>query len=459
MFILVLSIFLTFRQICNMNKIIFLGCILFCCNWAFAQSEILLSGPMVGYSDYREVLIWVQTQKEADVKIGYYSEGSTEKFTKNVRAIEANDHIVKLFPHEVEYGTKYTYQLYINDQLVERPYPLTFQTQELWQWRKDPPDFSFAIGSCVYVNEKKDDRPSKPYGGGYEIFESIRAKNPDFMLWLGDNIYLREPDFLTERGIRHRNRSVRSLPEMQALLGSTHNYATWDDHDYGPNDSDRSYVNKKLTEKAFNDYWGNLNTNATGEGGITSHFLWNDVEVFLMDDRYFRDSNRSLDKDKKYLGDAQVDWLIQALTTSRAPFKIVCVGGQVVSSAAKYENMATYPGAQQRLFDRIAEERIEGVVFMSGDRHHTEISRMEREGAYPLIDITCSPLTSGTHKARDEGNTHQVKGKTFYDKNFGIVKVQGKRTDRVLTLSIYDTNGEKQWDYQIKASELRYARD
>ncbi len=439
-----------------MKRITLFTFILFLFFEAFAQKSILQAGPMVGYSGYREALIWVQTQTEADVKIGYFTKGETEKFTETIKATAANDHIVKLFPNEVEYGTEYTYKLYINDIYVERPYPLTFQTQELWQWRTDPPDFTFAIGSCTYVNETKDDRPSKPYGGKYEIFESIREQDPDFMLWLGDNIYLREPDFLTERGIRHRNRQVRALPEMQALLGSTHNYAIWDDHDYGPNDSDRSYVNKKLTEKAFNDYWGNLNTNATGEGGITSHFLWNDVEIFLLDDRYFRDSNRSLDKDKKYLGDAQVDWLIQALTTSRAPFKIVCIGGQVVSNAAVYENMATYPAAQQNLFDKIAAEKIEGVLFMSGDRHHTEISRMERPGAYPLIDITCSPLTSGTHRARDEKNTNQVEGKTFYDRNFGIVEVKGKRTDRVLTLTIFNTEGEEQWDYVIKASDLRY---
>ncbi len=425
---------------------------------AFAQNSLLQSGPMVGYSAYREALIWVQTTEEANVKIGYFAEGEVERFTTPQQATEDQDFIVKLFPSEVEYGKTYSYKLYINEVYVERPYPLEFHIQELWQWRKDPPDFSFAIGSCAYVNEPKDDRPNKPYGGQYEIFESIRSKDPDFMVWLGDNIYLREPDFLTERGIRHRNRYSRALPELQALLGSVHHYAIWDDHDYGPNDSDRSYVHKHYAEKAFNDYWGNLNTNATGEGGITSHFLWNDVEFFLLDDRYFRDSNRSRAKDKKYLGDAQVDWLIQALTTSRAPFKIVCIGGQVVSNAAVYENMATYPAAQQRLFDRIAEEKIEGVLFMSGDRHHTEISKMERQDAYPLIDITCSPLTSGTHRPRDEKNTRQVKDKTFYDRNFGIVKVKGKRTNRVLTLTIFNTEGEEQWTYEIKASELRYEK-
>ncbi len=426
-------------------------------NSLFAQADILQSGPMVGYSDYREVLIWVQTKAPAEVKIGYFAQGEKERFTKTVQTTEEGDHIAKLFPSEVSYGTTYTYKLYLNNQYVKRDYSLEFQTQPLWQFRTDPPEFTFAIGSCFFINEAKDDRP-QPYGGNYEILGNILEKDPDFMVWLGDNIYLRTPDFLTERGIRHRNRHTRSLPELQPLLGSVHHYATWDDHDYGPNDADRSYANKKLTEKAFNDYWGNLNTDVTGEGGITSHFLWNDVEFFMMDNRYHRAPNRSLDPNKDYLGDTQLDWLIDALTSSKASFKVVCVGGQTISDAAVYENVATYPEARKRLLDRIAAEKIEGVIFMSGDRHHTEISRMERPDAYPLIDITCSPLTAGTHKARDEGNTHQVKDKTYYQRNFGLVNVSGPRTDRTLLLTIFDSKGQKVWDYRIDAKELKYKK-
>jgi len=428
----------------------------FCSLLVSAQSELLQAGPMLGYSDFREVLVWVQTTEAADVKIEYFDEAGDSYFTETVRTNKEGDFIAKLFPHEVAYGKTYKYQLYLNDQPVPIDHKLEFQTQALWQWRTDPPQFKFAIGSCFYANEPKDDRPGTAYGGTYKIFNNILSQDPDFMVWLGDNIYLRTPDFLTDRGIRHRNRHARSTPELQALLGSVHHYAIWDDHDYGPNDADRSYANKQLTEEAFNDYWGNLNTNVVGNGGITSHFLWGDVEFFMMDNRYHRDPNRKLTPNKAYLGEAQLDWLIHALTSSRATFKIVCIGGQTISNAARYENYATYPEERELLLDRIAAEKIEGVVFMSGDRHHTEISKLDRPEAYPLIDITCSPLTSGTHSPRDEGNTHQVAGKTFYDRNFGIVEVKGPRDARELILTIYNNDGKRQWDYAIKASELTY---
>ncbi|WP_420574481.1 alkaline phosphatase D family protein [Kordia sp.] len=424
---------------------------------SIAQQNLLQSGPMVGYSDFREALIWVQTTAPANVKIGYFTEGETEKFTETVSTTTQGDLIAKLTPNEVDYGKTYTYKLYINDVYIPRDYKLEFQTQTLWQFRTDPPNFKIALGSCSFINEKKDDRP-KPYGGKYQIFNSILDKNPDLMLWVGDNMYLRTPDFMTNTGIRHRYRHTRATKELQALLGSVHHYATWDDHDFGPNDADRSYVNKKLTEQTFNDYWGNLNTNAAGNGGVMQHFAWNDVEFFMLDDRYHRAPNRDPNKDKAYLGKQQLDWLIDALTSSRATFKVIINGGQVISDVAKFENYATYPTEHAELLKRLNDSRIEGVIFISGDRHHTEISRLERKDAYPLIDITCSPLTAGTHSPRDEGNTRQVQGKTFYNRNFGIIDVSGKRRERTLLLTIYDSDGNKAFDYTIKAQDLRYPR-
>ena len=438
-----------------MKKILFLLCLSFFCNSSFAQKEFLQSGPMLGYSDYREALIWVQTNQTAKVKIAYWGADNKKKFTEEIATQKNDDFSVKLLADDVEFGNKYTYEVYINNQLLKFDYPLTFQILPLWQYRTDPPEINFALGSCVYVNETSNDRPGRPYGDKYEVFNSILAKKPDFMMWLGDNVYLREPDFGTRNGIFHRYRHTRSLKEMQPLLASVHNYAIWDDHDYGPNDSDASYVNKKISEEAFNKYWGNPNTNVVGNGGVTGMFQWGDIEFFLLDNRYHRSSNSQVTPNRAYLGKEQLDWLIQALTASRAPFKFVCLGGQVINSAEVFENYATYPEERDELLKRIQDEKIEGVIFFSGDRHHTEISKMEREGAYPLYDITCSSITSGSHKPDAEDNKYQVANTTYYDRNFGMMTISGKRLDRKLKLTIYDTKGVKIFDYSIQAKDLR----
>ena len=97
---------------------------------------------------------------------------------------------------------------------VERDYKMEFQAQELWKWRTNPPDVSFVIGSCSYVNEPQFDRPGEPYGSNFEIFNSINMKSPDFMLWLGDNTYLRESDWNSRTGFIKRYSHTRALSEL-----------------------------------------------------------------------------------------------------------------------------------------------------------------------------------------------------------------------------------------------------
>jgi alkaline phosphatase D len=231
-----------------MKKLLLISSLLFICNTAFfAQKSFLQSGPMVGYSEMREVQLWVQTNSAAIVHIEYWAqnvENSDTFVTNTVLTEKENVYTAKLLADEVLPDKFYNYQLVINGEIIEFDYDLKFQAQPLWQWRTDPPAFKFALGSCTYINETSFDRPGNGYGSGYEIFESITDKAPNMMLWLGDNMYLREADWNTRTGILHRYTHTRSTPEMQRLLASTHNYATWDDHDFGPNNSDRSFIHK-----------------------------------------------------------------------------------------------------------------------------------------------------------------------------------------------------------------------
>lgn len=415
------------------------------------------SGPMVGYSEMREALLWVQTKKEASVKFVYWDkEKPAVKYsTDEVRTSKADAFVAKLITDEVLPGKKYGYEVWIDKKKVTVSYPLEFQTQTLWQWRTDPPAFKFAVGSCAYVNEEAFDRPGTPYGSEYEIFTSIYQSKPDFMLWGGDNLYLREVDWNTRTGILKRYTHTRSLPEMQPLLGSIHNYAIWDDHDFGPNDADRGFVSKKQTLDAFKLFWGNLNYTFKDEG-VTGSFQWADCQFFLMDDRWWRTPNDRTTGNREYFGQKQVQWLVDALKFSNAPFKFVVVGGQVGNPAKIFENFANYEEERNQLFDLITKEKIPGVIFISGDRHWTSLCKVERPGAYPLYDLTVSALTSGPSKpVKEEADTPYVEGTTVTRHNYGLLEISGKRTDRVLKINILDKDGKELWTREIKASELK----
>jgi alkaline phosphatase D len=426
------------------------------CSNSYAQTDLLQSGPMVGYSEMREVMLWVQTKQAAKVKIKYKEKGTISPVfeTDELLTKKQNAFATHLLADEVLPGKTYEYELFINGKKQNFSYPLTFQSQTLWQHRTDPPNFKFAIGSCSYVSEERFDRPGKPYGEGYEIFTAIHKKQPNFMLWLGDNIYLREPDWGTRTGILHRYTHTRSLKELQPLLANTHHYAIWDDHDYGPNDSDKTFPYKKIAQEAFELFWANPNYNLTGQGGITGTFVWEDVQFFLLDNRYFRDPNSEKNVNKEMIGKVQIEWLRQSLLNSKSTFKFVVIGGQIVNPVDIYENHATYPAERENLLQMLEAINVSGIFILSGDRHHTELTKLERKGTYPLYDLTCSPLTAGLGKI-DANNYLRVEGTAVQEKNFGMLEVSGERKERVLSISICNAKGEVIWNKSISAKELK----
>ncbi len=427
------------------------------------NTTLLQSGPMVGYSSMREAMLWVQTKSEATVHFEFWEKGKpetkqkTEKYlTKKLEGFTAH-----ITAELLNVNTKYEYSLFINGKKIERPYPLEFQSQSLWQWRTEPPPIKFVFGSCLYVNDPPLDRKGEPYGSNFQIFDAIAKQKAQFMVWGGDNTYLREADYDSRAGMLYRYTHSRSLPELQPILGSMHHYATWDDHDFGPNDADRSFIYKDVSTEIFKYFWANPTYGVpTGNKGICSKFSWGDVEFYLLDDRYFKSPQDRNDTDKVMLGDEQIEWLADAISESRATFKFIVCGVQVINTAAMYENYATCPEERLKLITRIRANKAKGVMFLTGDRHHTSLSALqENNEVYPLYDLTCSSLTAGVFSPpADEKNTNLIPGSIVVDQNFALMEVTGLTKERVLKITIINHSGEVKWTREIAAKELKNSR-
>ena len=422
------------------------------------SQDLIQSGPMKGYTEMRESLIWVQMTEPSLVELVYWPDTMPENEMRSspVAAEKSKGYTVHLIADEVEPGTNYGYDIYANGVNQTEDRDLSFSTQALWQYRTDPPNFSIAIGSCAYVNEAAYDRPGKAYGRSYKIFETIEEQNPEMMLWLGDNIYLREADWFTQTGINKRYTHSRSIPELQNLLATANHYAIWDDHDYGPNDATRVFPKRDLTLEAFKNFWGNNGYGVNGLGGITSAFEFGDAHFFLLDNRWNRTDKNMATANEQMLGKDQIDWLIELLKYSKAPFKFVAVGSQILNTAKVYENYANYEEERAELLNRISAEKIEGVIFLTGDRHHSEMSEVEINGI-KMYDLTISPLTSGTHNPGDEPNKNRIDGSLFFENNFGILELSGAFRDRTLLIKMIDDSGKEVWNYSIHQSDFRTA--
>lgn len=419
-----------------------------------AVNPLLQSGPMLGYSDMRESMIWVQTTSEAEVYAIYTDLANPKliRHTNRVRTDKTGAFTARLLADTVEPGHRYSYKIYINKKAVNLPFPTEFRTPPIWRWRTDPPDFTMLTGSCAYINQPEYDRSGKPYGGDYKIFKSMAEQKADFMLWLGDNLYLREPDWNTWTGIIKRYTHTRSIPELQPLMASTQNYAIWDDHDYGPNDSNKSFFNKNQAFNAFQLFWGNP-TYGTGdlEGAITS-FQWSDADFFLLDNRWYRDPDEINKEGKTMLGEKQLEWLLDNLATSKATFKIVAMGGQFLSDVTVAETYSAngFEKEREQIINFIYQYNIKNVIFITGDVHFSELSVLKQEGKPTIFDCTFSALTSGSNTSGASWkNSFRVPGTVVMENNYGMIKFTGTAKARKLIVSCFSTDNRKLWEQVI----------
>jgi len=446
---------------------VFFGLLIFLDSQAQERPDPLISGPMLGYVEHREVMLWIEVDSTVNkAQIAYWQSKTNQPDTQYVTQTGLfeqpfNPLLFRLSGLKMD--TLYGYRVVLNGKTIPEK-TFYFCTKKLWQWRTEPPDISFLFGSCVFINEEKYDRPGDPYGGKYKIFQSMAKKESRFMLWGGDNTYLREVDWHTESGMRYRYSHTRKTLEMQKLLASMAHYAIWDDHDYGPNNHNRSFYQKDKSLEVFKAYWANKPYGQTDHKGSYTKFRWSDAAFFLLDNRYHRAPNGMAaylengrpNPEKSYFGEEQLEWLKDQLRTSKATFKFIVAGGQFLNPLNNYEGFRDYPAEYQELTGFIRSREIPGVIFLSGDRHHTELIKLDEQGPYPLYDFTSSPLTSSSHDemGNEENNPHRVPQTLVKERNFARLSLEGDGENRKLVIEVFDVDGEKLWEKGLKAEEL-----
>lgn len=330
-------------------------------------------------------------------------------------------------------------------------YPVT--TLQDWVHDGVYPQISFVTGSCAYINDPETDRPGNGYGGGYEIYDAMLNEDVDFNLWLGDNLYYRPSDVSDDSGLSYRYKTSFSHGGKAKLLADRPNLAIWDDHDVGPNNSTSAYMDLSSTIGIFQSFWARRRYGAHFDHSHSVDNRWvsqyGDVVVIGLDNRTYRTSEHS--NEPQILGKDQIDWFLNTIEMyKRSSFIIVAFGGQVLNSAQVYENYAQYPEELSYLMEGIQRTGYSNLVFFTGDRHHSELSRVDLDSVR-ILDFTVSPLTSGISTvAEGEQNDNRV-GEAIIQRNYAVVEITGGRGERTLKVTYKDVNGDEISSHEFKS--------
>ncbi len=322
----------------------------------------------------------------------------------------------------------------------------------------EPAQIRIMLGSCA-----NQDKPQP-------MLEIAAEMNPDYFIFLGDNIYgdSRGMDTLRAKYARFARK-----PGFKALKEGSQLRAIWDDHDYGENDAGRHYPFKEESKEIFMDFWEvPMDSDRRSHPGIYGSEIVAvgdyQLQLIFLDTRTFRDhlihreKSDTLhkndyainqDPDSTFLGEAQWAWLETELTTP-ADLRIIASSNQFSHEYNGWESWTNVPHEQKKMLDIIKKTKANGVIFLSGDVHWGELSKMEVDSLYPIYDLTSSGITQVWDVI--EPNHNRV-GDVIPQNNVGVLDISFSEGASYVDFGLVDSSRQKVVSNRVNLEEISFA--
>lgn len=216
------------------------------------------------------------------------------------------------------------------------------------------------------------------------LLQSMARSGASFFISLGDWPYTDLPvQDRTVEQYRASHRLARSLPQTQKLLQALPLYAIYDDHDI-KNDWDTSLIAEspkraRAALQVWDEYFPVRDRRPqVMERQRYRTWRWGrHAQFFMLDTRRYRSFFRDEDNRKKVmLGEVQLSWLKRELAASNATFKLILTTVPLDFGTTR-EHWRAYRFARKKVYDFLREQRISGVVFLTGDQHWLSIHDLE----------------------------------------------------------------------------------
>jgi alkaline phosphatase D len=314
--------------------------------------------------------------------------------------------------------------------------------------------FKLAAGSCL---KKSADA---------KALNLIVDKKPNLFVWLGDNIYADTTDMTL---MKSKYNILKSNPNFQKLFKFCPNYAIWDDHDYGENNAGEEYTMKAQSQEIFLNFWEIPSNDERRQrpGIYHSQYFGNgnqSIQLIQLDNRYFRStrtwsSKVVAPKGSTMLGETQWAWLTKELSKPSA-IKIITSGIEILSTyrtqplaiRQTWEGWDEFPDERNRLYDLIKNSKTQGVIFLSGDQHFSELNKLDNVLGYPAYELCTSSLDQGWYLP--SGNNLR-QGTATGNPNFGMIQVDWSKKDPEIRFQLFSAfTGKTILDYPVSLGSL-----
>jgi alkaline phosphatase D len=388
----------------------------------------LLHGPMLGAVTDTQARFWIRTFEESEFRVEVYVDGdqwNKLRFTGNTT--EANDYTAVVIAEGLSPNTKYQYKVFVDGSLFFTGG--SFKT-------------SAAKGQSVQI--------ALGFGGGAgytpwkeRMWDTISVHKLDAFLQLGDNVYIDHPTRPPVQEYCYYRRQSR--PEYRRFVSKTPIYAIWDDHDFTINDGEggpeiEAPAWKRPVWNIFKNQWNNpYYGGGEDHPGCWFDFTMGDVDFFMLDCRYYRENPQEVEE-PSMLGAYQMEWLKEKLKASKGTFKVIAssVPWAIGTKPGSDDTWDGFAKEREAIFSFIEENKIEGVLLISADRHRSDAWKIERPNGYTLYDLMSSRLTNI--------HVHKIMPASLFGYNktcsFGKLEFDTTAEDPKVVYSIFSIDNE-----------------
>ena len=290
----------------------------------------------------------------------------------------------------------------------------------------------------------------------------IGATRPQLFMMIGDNVY-------GDRGWAG-DPELASFSNAYAMLGAEPGFtalrhdvpilATWDDHDYGPNDAGGEFPYKLRSEDLFEAFWNSSAAVRSRPGiydSVTVGPAGQRVQIIVLDTRFFRSPLTKgpqteerpplgpyvpdSDPAKTMLGAEQWQWLEGELAKP-ADLRLIVSSIQVLADAQNFEKWGNLPLERERLYRMLKARNGGGIALLTGDRHSGSFYRATPPAlGEEVVEITSSSLNAAfvsEGASEREADASRI-GPLYLVENFATLDIDWRA--RALKMDLRDNTG------------------
>jgi len=439
-----------------------------------SNAVLLTHGVATGEITSHSAQVWVRTSAASSVQVEWMDGGQSFR-TALLPTMKDQDYTATVLLDGLKPGTVYRYVIRAGPPNESIDRPQTASDRE-GRFVTAPADDQAKPLTFVWSGDLGGQQRCRRTPSGYAIFDQIIRHHPDFMIFLGDTIYSDDrcpsppnapgsestASVLDEYRAKHRYQ--RGDAALQRFLAATPVYAIWDDHEVRNNFSGPIHPLMPIGRQAFLEYWP-IATPSDDPFRLYRKFRWgSDAEVFILDTRQYRSSNRHKDgPNKTMLGSTQRDWLVEGLTSSTATWKFVATSVPLSNqkggtfdlpgndSWARGADGTGFLTELRGIVEALQARHVTNIVWLAGDVHYAQVNDYDPDGdgITDFYEFICGPLSAAF--GRPVSPNPDLKPTSLYSEggfsNFGLVSIDGPS----IRLAIIDESGAPRFERTIQA--------